>query len=377
MGIKYLENTESFEVLASKRHPVTRQAKTLKRRCNDKGEPIKSRAEAQRIFNAMMIEINDSFKVAQKSPRTLYRDVLPKFYDVLELSDFSRKTVENYRLCLNAHTLSLWGHREIDSIRSEEVRHLIKSTLSERSPSQQKNVLKFIRKFFQFAVEEGYLAKSPVPLMQFRMGDKIKKVLTETQLRYFLDKAKEFQSPWYPVWVTAVYTGLRNGELFALTWDKVDLENRKIVVSSAWNSKDGFKDLTKSGVDRVAEIAPPLLAMLKELKLKSDDTNFVLPRPEGWIEGRQAEFLRYFLIGISLPPVRFHDLRASWATVMLARGIPPVKVMAMGGWKDLKTMMIYVRKSGIDIQGITDGLILHNTSRELAAVLELRKSDLS
>ena len=70
--------------------------------------------------------------------------------------------------------------------------------------------------------------------------------------------------------------------------------------------------------------------------------------------------LRKVLQGLGLPVVRFHDLRASWATVMLTRGIPPLKVMAMGGWEELKTMQIYVRKAGIDIAGISDGLSLHN-----------------
>lgn len=70
----------------------------------------------------------------------------------------------------------------------------------------------------------------------------------------------------------------------------------------------------------------------------------------------QARILRAFLSEINLPSVRFHDLRASWATVMLSKGVEPIKVMSMGGWRDLKTMQIYIRKSGINIQGITGSL---------------------
>ena len=55
---------------------------------------------------------------------------------------------------------------------------------------------------------------------------------------------------------------------------------------------------------------------------------------------------------------------------MLSKGIPPAKVMMMGGWKDIKTMMIYMRKAGVDIRGITDGLDLHNPVREAAKVLD-------
>ena len=44
--------------------------------------------------------------------------------------------------------------------------------------------------------------------------------------------------------------------------------------------------------------------------------------------------------------------------------------MMMGGWKDIKTMMIYMRKAGVEIRGITDGLNLHNPARKVTKVLD-------
>ncbi|NOT77533.1 MAG: hypothetical protein HOP07_00865 [Bacteriovoracaceae bacterium] len=46
-------------------------------------------------------------------------------------------------------------------------------------------------------------------------------------------------------------TGLRNDELYALTWDKVNINQKVILVDSSWNNKDEFED-TKSGDDRIA-----------------------------------------------------------------------------------------------------------------------------
>lgn len=115
--------------------------------------------------------------------------------------------------------------------------------------------------------------------------------------------------------------------------------------------KNGFKE-TKSGDDRIVEIAESLMPlMLEPYENKVDE--FVLPRSEVWEKNEQAQVLKAFLEEINLPLVRFHDLRASWATVMLSKGVVPIKVMSMGGWRDLKTMQIYIRKSGINIQGIT------------------------
>lgn len=75
----------------------------------------------------------------------------------------------------------------------------------------------------------------------------------------------------------AVYTGMRSGELYALTWDKVNFEIKQILIDSAWNNVDGFKE-TKSGHDRKVEIAPNLVMILKELKLARLEAQFVLPR---------------------------------------------------------------------------------------------------
>ena len=61
-----------------------------------------------------------------------------------------------------------------------------------------------------------------------------------------------------------------------------------------------------------------------------------------------------FLQGLGLPQIRVHDLRATWATLLLSKGVAPIKVMKCGGWKDIKTMQYYTRLSGVDIRGITD-----------------------
>jgi integrase len=71
-----------------------------------------------------------------------------------------------------------------------------------------------------------------------------------------------------------------------------------------------------------------------------------------------------FLQGLGLPRIRFHDLRATWCTLMLQNGIEPIKVMKMGGWKNIATMEIYIRKAGVDIGGITNSFELHNHSTE-------------
>jgi integrase len=103
--------------------------------------------------------------------------------------------------------------------------------------------------------------------------------------------------------------------------------------------------------------------------LEDVDTNFVLQRIDKWDKGEQARELRLFLMSLGLPTIRFHDLRATLATIMLSRGVEPVKVLKLGGWRDLKTAQIYLRKAGVDVRGSADALDLHNPGNQSAAVL--------
>jgi integrase len=258
----------------------------------------------------------------------------------------------------------------VDEITADEIRRVIEVDYRDRSPSQQKSILQYIRCAFECAGEKGYVTRNPSPNMAFKIGDKIKKVLTEQQVRVLLNSAKALGWKWYPHYAMAIYTGMRSGELYGLTWDKVDLDNLQIVVDCSWNNKEGLKS-TKSGDDRIVDIAKALVPILRDLKVQSGGKGPVLERFQEWTDGDQAAELRRFQEGLGLPQTRFHDLRATWCTLMLCKGVEPIKVMMMGGWKNLKTMQIYMRKAGVSIKGITDVLDLHDPVVRQANVINL------
>ncbi|MBF0313360.1 MAG: site-specific integrase [Oligoflexia bacterium] len=361
MAIKLDPKTKRYTVQISGRHPITRVPSNLRR----KG--IKTEAEAKRVERELIIKLDEKLK---QTICPLWQVVAEEFLESYESRGISKTTYHAYKYHLQTYTYDSWQDRSVDSITGGEIRQLILTQAGNRSTGHQKNVKKCINAVFSYSVERGYINRNPVPFLKFKIADSIKKVLTEPQVELFLNKAKEMAVEWYPHWCVAIYTGLRNGELYALTWDRVDLDKRQMLINCAWNNKDGFKS-TKSGDDRIIEIAPTLIPMLKAMKLQGSDYPFVLPRIDKWDKGEQARELRMFLLGLGLPQIRFHDLRATWATIMLSKGIVPIKVMKMGGWKDLKTMQIYVRKAGVDIKGITDGLELHNASSQSGTVLSL------
>ena len=68
--------------------------------------------------------------------------------------------------------------------------------------------------------------------------------------------------------------------------------------------------------------------------------------------------LKEFCRSVGLTPIKFHTLRACFATQLISDGVEPIKVMKVCGWMDLKTMARYVRLAGVDEMGITNYLKL-------------------
>ena len=351
MGIKLDLQTNRYTVSYSKRHPITKKPYTAKR------VGIKTESEAKKVFKDLIIAVEKHF-TEKRNPR--WPEFLDEYFEHLLQVDITNTTRYNREKLLRFHTLEAWQYKTVDQILHSDILSLLNTRFKDNKESYRKTFIKFVRGALDFAVEQQYIQRNPTPKLKFKIASKIKGVLTQQQIETLLRKAQEQDWPWYPHYACAVFTGLRNGELYALKWSNIDLEKRQILVNTSWSSKDGFKS-TKSGNDRIVEIPKPLMPLLQELKLRSAECDFVLPRMGRWDRGEQAYDLRMFLKSIGLPEISFHSLRASWCTMLLSKGVSPSLVMTAGGWSDLKTMMIYLRKAGLDVRGSTSVLDDMNT----------------
>ncbi len=113
------------------------------------------------------------------------------------------------------------------------------------------------------------------------------------------------------------------------------------------------------------------MKFLRELKLQSGGRKNVLPHPTDWTRGAQAKVLKTFLAQVGLPQVKFHTLRACFATHLLRHKVAPAIVMKICGWKDLETMQRYVRLAGIEVEGATDSLKFLSEEKVLATVVKI------
>jgi integrase len=144
----------------------------------------------------------------------------------------------------------------------------------------------------------------------------------------------------------AAYTGLRRGELVALRWRDVDFERRKLIVRRAV-SGDVEASSTKSRRAREVPLADQAAGALARLSQRGDFTsaddyvfaNRLGRRLDGSAVRRRVERARD---AAELRALRFHDLRHTYGSLLVAGGVDLASVKAAMGHSRITTTERYL-----------------------------------
>jgi len=313
--------------------------------------------ESQRKADEVLFEVKKEVEAfINKKPVLSWKAWLEKCLISLK-KQFQPSTYYNYEKCLNRYVNGAWENKDITKITQDDIRELILEKLPEGvTPHTRKHTLKLVRRIFQMAVDNQEIAMNPCNGVSVKAPVNDQEVLNRVEVEKLLAEAKATNHYFYPVYVAALKTGMRSGELISLLWSDVDFETKMIHVTKSWSSKNGLKS-TKNERNRVVPISEDFLVFLKERRLNADPNEaHVLPQHTEWKRGDQAKVLREFCKRIGITSVRFHDLRATFITNMLAQGVSLSRVMAIVGHSDSDTTDAYNRRAGIDLQGATNSL---------------------
>jgi integrase len=190
-----------------------------------------------------------------------------------------------------------------------------------------------LHRAFHQAVRWGWMTRNPCDAVDRpRVDRKPARVLDVAQVRAFLKKASK--DPLCALYVLAIATGLRFGELLALRWEDVDLPERYLVVNRTMieiGSKLSVGEPKTAAGRRRVDLPDFAVAALKKhhkaaLHRKRGRSMLVFcdnnggPLRQGNVTRRS---FRPLLTKAELPTIRFHDLRHTAATLLLQQGIHP------------------------------------------------------
>lgn len=156
----------------------------------------------------------------------------------------------------------------------------------------------------------------------------------------------------------AIVTGARKGELIALTWDNIDLKTGTIIIKQSNYKLTGEEiktKTTKSGKIRSVSIPPYCVSLLKDYRVHQmqeqikagdqwNDENWVFTQWNGkpMHVNTPSHWFSKFLAKYDLPHRKFHALRHTSATLLLANGTNIKTVSSRLGHSQLSTTNIYL-----------------------------------
>ena len=179
-------------------------------------------------------------------------------------------------------------------------------------------------------------------------------------------------SPTYALYVAAINTGMRRGELIGLQWDAVSFERRRISVRRSFCGRSlSLRETTKNRRHRVIPMGDTLSALLAERRLASrsvwvfgDEGKGALP--VGTLRSRFQRACER----AGVRRIRFHDLRHSYASHFVMNGGDIFTLQKLLGHADVTTTQLYAHLSPDHLQHAV-GVVDFGGKKESADVLEL------
>ncbi|MGA2678642.1 MAG: tyrosine-type recombinase/integrase [Sedimentisphaerales bacterium] len=269
-----------------------------------------------------------------------------------------RNTWTGYEAIVRLHLGPAWKGKNLDEIKRADVKQLLLQKQQQGLSSKTvENIKALISGIFTHAYEEELLQTNPA----LKLGRFIKKrdsreqlnPLNKEQVSRFLAVAhKEFKEH-YPLLLCAFRTGMRLGELLGLAWEDINFDSNRIAVRRSFSH--GYFSSPKSSKSRFIDMSNQLRQTLLEHRIKrfqkfkgnlpeydlgKDKIHLVFPNKEGKpLDGDDFRHRVFYQIfeKANLPKFRFHDIRHTFASILLSQGEPLNYVKEQMGHASIQT----------------------------------------
>ncbi|WP_434302627.1 tyrosine-type recombinase/integrase [Clostridium botulinum] len=254
---------------------------------------------------------------------------------------------------------------KLDTLKSIQLqRYYNELNKSGKSSNVIKTLNKFLKTFFKYAIEEGYLLKNPCNNIVIPGINKANKKDIEIFTNKEIDLLKKYLKGHRlePLILLALGTGLRRGELLGLNWGNVDTKKglihvvetiKRVAIINEDESKKWkiIKQTPKSKSSiRSVPIPSNLIKLFdKQSKIKKadklkcgnyyNDTDYVFTTNTGLPinENNFSKSYTSILKNAGIKHKKFHALRHTYATKLFERNVPLKTVQELLGHSDIST----------------------------------------
>ncbi|MGD8191845.1 tyrosine-type recombinase/integrase [Brevibacillus ginsengisoli] len=269
-------------------------------------------------------------------------------------------TFDNYSKAILKRIIPALGRFKLKEIQTEHIQSFYMSLTDEGlSPEYIRYLHSIIKSFFKHQVRLQNIQKNVVEFaVPPRIKRKEQKTWTIEEAVKFLETAGNTNKTYYIIYLLALYTGLRKGEILALRWKDCDLTQGKISVRNTLYYSKGKFDFLEPKTSRSNRLISIPETVISELKLHYQEqerhkqelvniyqdydliaTNEIgLPIHPRSLTGHFRQTIR----SAGVPLIRFHDQRHTHATILLKIG-EHIKIVSerLGHSNSAMTLNVY------------------------------------
>lgn len=263
------------------------------------------------------------------------------------------RTYDRYESILRVHLIPALGKTRLTKLTPQQVQGLVTKLLNDglapRTVAQIRTVLSYA---LNQALKWGAISRNVAALVDNPRAERPKiKAFNPEEARRFLEAVRG--DHWEALYTVAVCLGLRQGEALGLSWQDVSLDAGLLHVRKALSKKDKTLVEPKSKSGRRTIALPPMIisslrahhARQLEQRLKAGDRwrdmGLVFTTGIGTPVDHRALSREFhaLLEAAGLPRLRFHDLRHSCASLLLAQNVHPKVVMEILGHSQISVTL--------------------------------------
>ena len=265
-------------------------------------------------------------------------------------------TLNGYKQRINDYMIPHFEKVKLESLNELRIRKWMKWLFDRLSSGHAVDVFKMMRQMLEKAVKKHLINRNPFEDIETPKGSRKKMNVWNTdEMNRFLDHAKT--SHYYPVFLIALSTGMRQSEILGLQWDAINFENDSISVRSTLEVHTKIlKDRTKNESSiRYIIVNPEVMSYLKKHRLDQKQQRLLLGT--AWtsnnlvcvtevgtpMTARNVLRSLYSIIErAGVKRITFHEIRHTHATALLSAGLDSSIIQNRLGHKSIDiTMDIY------------------------------------
>jgi integrase len=261
-----------------------------------------------------------------------------------------QSTHERHKELVEIHIKPALGRLRLKDLNPAHARFFYRERLdSGLAPATVHKIHAVLHKALKAAVSDGLVPRNAAAGLKLpRIAAEEINPLDSEEARRFLEAARETPDRLEALYVLALNTGMRQGELLALKWDDVDLERGMLQVRRTLTRTGGSYSLgepkTKKSRRTIRLTAGAVEALRKHLRGQLEEMERMgsLYQPGGLVFATETGTIinpsnlrnrsfKPLLKRAGLRQIRFHDLRHTCATLLLSKNVNPKVVSEMLG----------------------------------------------